>query len=263
MWLGDGALPILDYQGEWHYLAGEDDQPETHHWSPATSRSKLITPLLSMTYEQFLQFLTRPMPERVPGRPDETLFIALRSSYVAPHPLHPEGVRYLILGAGILYGEAEGALPIHWRSGRPSIIEPFCTLNEAEEPPSEALLLPMWTKLREQREEDRLARLKYEEAKGRARRLLLAHLDDAQRAELDEKKRFHVRGQDGHLYLIMPDYHGNIYRMEDGKPTVAYCIVVADSVPLFDSMLGQKLLLETDIEAFLEIANAKDCRPED
>lgn len=87
-----------------------------------------------------------------------------------------------------------------------------------------------------------------------AEALLLAYLDEGQRAQLKSTRTFNVTGKSGRLYIVEP--HGRV----DG-----YCIkgyrdraatkegeVVASC---FCSMLATKLLLESNEELFLHVAD--------
>jgi hypothetical protein len=98
-----------------------------------------------------------------------------------------------------------------------------------------------------------------EEASNRALRLLNGFLTASQNWELQEKGHFHVRGQDGETYRIDARTHQNVYLMKGERRAVRYCAVMQDGgIPMYDMLLAQKLLIETDISRFKEIANAKD-----
>lgn len=102
-------------------------------------------------------------------------------------------------------------------------------------------------------------RLEKEEARRqvevRAKELLRSHLEEAQVEEFDQKGEFHVRGADGYLYLITNQVQHNVFRVEDGRRTFEYCIVVQDYVPNYDQMLAQMLLLRANPAMFHEITN--------
>lgn len=89
----------------------------------------------------------------------------------------------------------------------------------------------------------------------RARAVLLAHLDDAQRAEYEQYRRFRVRGQDGREYEIRHGRQQNVYLRESRNWVILYCIT-HPSMPDEDIMLAQKLMLEANIAEFLRVANA-------
>lgn len=116
------------------------------------------------------------------------------------------------------------------------------------------------TPLREAREAERRAAVQ------RARQLLRECLSPHQLREYLQYGDFSVSGADGYTYLIKDASHGNVYRVEEGALTVAYCCVtniprdpdegfVLHSVPNEDLMLAQKLLLERLPKAFFDKAN--------
>jgi hypothetical protein len=49
--------------------------------------------------------------------------------------------------------------------------------------------------------------------------------------------------------------------IENGEPTRRYCIISKESMPIYDQMLGQKLLLEKNVGEFLRLANFTDRAP--
>jgi hypothetical protein len=90
----------------------------------------------------------------------------------------------------------------------------------------------------------------------RARAILAAYLTEEQRAQLARDKFFVVRGSKGRLFEIR---HGRVQNVTllgpDGKAVVRLCAHPSLAVPDGDTMLAQKLLLETDEEEFYRIAN--------
>lgn len=105
----------------------------------------------------------------------------------------------------------------------------------------------------ERRKRERLAR----QAQDRAERLLVAHLDDDQRKEYEAHRRFHVVGADGKRYEVDAQRRmHNVYELNaKGERTLEHCIYARGDVPLADNALAQKLMLETDVSAFVRIAN--------
>ena len=102
------------------------------------------------------------------------------------------------------------------------------------------------------------------EADVKARAILWEHLDDRQRAEMAERKQFHVRGRDGFTYLIVDKGIHNVFRVNaEAKPIVEYCIVTETSVPHCDQMLTQKLRLEADPATFHKWTNAWELSEKD
>lgn len=109
------------------------------------------------------------------------------------------------------------------------------------------------------RQDSRRRRLR-EAAEHRAQALLQSMLSPEQRAELEEKKHFHltVYDRDGsyRTYRIERGYAGNVKLLDAaGRPIRRYCIHADSRLPYEDQMLAQKLLLESDEKAFLKIAN--------
>ena len=94
-------------------------------------------------------------------------------------------------------------------------------------------------------------------AKERAEKLLVSCLDKEQREDLEVHSRFRIL-VGSNWYSIGRGHAGNVYLLdkEGDRPTVRYCAHPIDSVPDADAMLAQKLLLETDEAAFVQIANA-------
>jgi hypothetical protein len=95
----------------------------------------------------------------------------------------------------------------------------------------------------------------------RSRALLHEFLDDVQLAEMNEATRFHVQGADGHTYLIAKGHGHNVFRIENGERTIEYCLVCQGWVPVYDLMLTQMLLLQTDPDKFIETANIRELGP--
>jgi hypothetical protein len=88
-----------------------------------------------------------------------------------------------------------------------------------------------------------------------ARELLLSHLDEEQTEEWQRCRRFHVQTANGErTYRIREGITGNIRLIREGQEVEEYCIHPS-GYPIEDTLLTQKLLLETDEEEFLRIAN--------
>lgn len=96
------------------------------------------------------------------------------------------------------------------------------------------------------------------EADGRALRLLRQFLTSEQAQELDAHGHIHVTGQDRLTYRIVLKGHHNVFLIRDGRAVEEFCVVSRDSLPLHDLMLAQKLMLETDLQGFMRIANRWD-----
>ncbi len=96
-------------------------------------------------------------------------------------------------------------------------------------------------------------------SENRALKLLQEHLSLSQRRELKRSRYFHVLAQNGQRFRIYQKSHQNIFRIVNGKEVMQYCIVAGD-IPIFDLMLAQKLLLETNFDTFHSIANKWEIR---
>jgi len=89
-------------------------------------------------------------------------------------------------------------------------------------------------------------------ANEKAKELLLSVLTADQRIDFLHRGSFRVEGSKGGKYQIQTGYSGNVRR---GRRR--YCGHLSDGqIPAYDHMLAQKLLIETDEEAFLAVANA-------
>jgi hypothetical protein len=259
IWLGGGELPTFPFQGDLHYMTGgEDDKanPKLRWHSAYVSRTVYI-PIIATTLEEFLAFMEEP--NVIPGK---TLYIAIRSfSRIA------QGNGFynsLLLSAAIVPGDVDGAVEHPWRMEPLTQIANLCTLVECKEEPTDPILRAAWLGIEESRAITRAWNAAWE----RSKRLLEANLDEEQLAEFKDRYRFRVRAADGHVYMFIFETHGNIFRIaeliEPGGPAIRalvnYCIVPnADvHVPLYDQLLGQKLLLENDPEAFFATANSTE-----
>jgi hypothetical protein len=109
--------------------------------------------------------------------------------------------------------------------------------------------------LRRHTEEVRLAK---EEARKRARTLLMQSLTRDQQRSLEERQYFDLKIGGKH-YRIRQGTHGNVRLVQGDQEMVSYC-AQPDDVPAEDAMLAQKLMLETDEAAFLRVANARQLR---
>lgn len=101
------------------------------------------------------------------------------------------------------------------------------------------------------------------DARERARGLLLEHLSLEEREDLLLKGRFVVTGSAGGRYVISGN--GDVESLHGHRALAGYCVQWdrwlepgAEVPPLEDKILATKLLLESDEEEFLKIANATD-----
>lgn len=95
-------------------------------------------------------------------------------------------------------------------------------------------------------------------AEATARALLYRWLTRDQKRDLERTGGFEVVGSDGKRFRIHKWVGGNVAEMgEGGRWTTSHCVVVnpvATSVPVYDLMLAQKVLIESDAGAFRELA---------
>lgn len=98
-------------------------------------------------------------------------------------------------------------------------------------------------------------RLRREAAEARAEALLLEHLSEEQRADYRKHRHFVVHGRRAR-YRIRYGRSGNVDVVNrDGRISHRYCAHPEECVPNPDTMLAQKLMLESDEDAFARIAN--------
>lgn len=98
-------------------------------------------------------------------------------------------------------------------------------------------------------------------ARDKARALLLQHLTDRQRIDLASNGYFELEtiqpSGERRRYRIHRGRAGNVRRLdEQGREVRRYCIHPVIACPDEDTMLTQKLWLETQEELFLRTANA-------
>lgn len=95
----------------------------------------------------------------------------------------------------------------------------------------------------------------------KARALLHYHLTKEQRKELRGTKAFTLAGADGKTYRITEGTTSNVYLLEEGQPVMRFCVVAKETaLPMYDLLLAQKLMLESDPEQFWKIAVKTDLR---
>lgn len=97
-----------------------------------------------------------------------------------------------------------------------------------------------------------------DEASDRARALLLALLDETQRASYEETSSFEVVGSAGNRYRINRGANGNVLWLDDDEVRGRLCAhpeFVDGYLPDADVALAQMLALTTDEAAWLQTAN--------
>lgn len=89
----------------------------------------------------------------------------------------------------------------------------------------------------------------------RGRALLMAHLDDGQRASFEARHEFEVTGSLGGRYCIHLGREGNVWPLnERGRHMNAVCVHVRDRVPDEDNVLAQALMIEGNEADFRRLA---------
>lgn len=101
-----------------------------------------------------------------------------------------------------------------------------------------------------------------DQAEARARELLLSLLSEEQREQLDQGY-FEVVSSLGRTWRIRTGgIVGNLALLNgDGVPMVTICGHLPGQVPLSDHLIAQKIWLETDEVAFLDVANVHWAAP--
>ncbi len=122
-------------------------------------------------------------------------------------------------------------------------------------------------RVQQQREYERRVeeeRVKRVAAEKKAYDLMMTYLTPEQRDEYERLQRFHVISSNGKTYRIKKGSHGNIELLEeiDGKkrPVESLCVQPKGQLPCYDSMLAQKLHLETDEDEVRRVANIHNLR---
>lgn len=90
--------------------------------------------------------------------------------------------------------------------------------------------------------------------------LLRRFLTPEQQRQLQDAGAFLVTTPSGVVYELTMGRSGNLYRLErtprNGfRRTTRYCVHPGESVPTADTLLAQKLWLETDEAGLLAVAN--------
>lgn len=282
-WLASGALPVYDVRPpeeghEWSYLESDE---RTCRWNLGRSRSgRLIIPLGEARLLPFLDLLRQPMPEgavlmvvvRSVFNLEEGVVPIFATTRLGPDPLLSVGLAVVsnlvaTVPPGLDVELVDGRLP----ESCLQFIEQFLRIYETMEEPAHPILSDAWRTVQMARERSAEQDRRWAEereasrlSEARAHVLLKQHLNETQLQELEDFRGFHVVGADGRTFRVHYAAHGNIFSVEDGVPTVNYCIVASDEepIPIYDLMLAQKVLLESAPEAFFATANAKDV-PED
>lgn len=100
------------------------------------------------------------------------------------------------------------------------------------------------------------AERKRAEAEARAEQLLIENLSLVQRLEYAQTRSFVVDGHAGRRFRIRHGRSGNVDLVgPDGRISERLCAHPNEMVPNADTMLAQKLMLDSDEALFLRVAN--------
>jgi hypothetical protein len=89
----------------------------------------------------------------------------------------------------------------------------------------------------------------------RAKKLFLSKLSAAERRWWSRHRRLTIVGSSGRRYILTPYEPFNIRAGNE-----AYCLCVRGRIPVYDKLLAQRLLVESDEPRFLAIANRRELR---
>ena len=101
---------------------------------------------------------------------------------------------------------------------------------------------------------DRARKKARELAEVKAKALFFRYLSSEQKWELKATKAITVHGADGRVYLVTEGTCNNVFVTIDGVRYSCCVIPKNDSIPVYDLMLAQKVMLENDPESFLRTA---------
>lgn len=106
------------------------------------------------------------------------------------------------------------------------------------------------------RERAAKAKLEREAAERRAEELLKSNLSEEQQNDFEKNGWFLIDAASGKKYRIKRAREGNVELLNpDGTRKARYCAHPKIPCPNPDTMLAQKLMLETDEDNFLKVAN--------
>ena len=98
------------------------------------------------------------------------------------------------------------------------------------------------------------------EAERRAMDLLLEHLTSEQRRDFEASNSFVVEGgRTGTKYRLRNHRVSNVDVLDGDRAAYRLCAHIGQEFALGDHLLAQKIVLECDEDAFLSIANRREC----
>lgn len=139
-----------------------------------------------------------------------------------------------------------------------TIWQTWCSSTVYYAPPQQSAEQRVHQQAEQKRWQEQAAeeRKKREAAEARAKTLLEENLALKERERLRKDGHFIVHGRSGCRYRIRKGHSGNIDVIDkNGIITHRLCAHPAEYVPDHDTMLTQKLMLESDESEFLRIAN--------
>lgn len=265
-WLSDGAIPIYDTANGFAghpFFALDARQPAVWNELRIPQSHRMMVPIdIDVSVGDFKRDL-KIWLDMLEGLGDGTLFFPIRT---ITGPILEQGGALMLVGLAFLPHPPE--VELYYDIGTPldgmpqeELIEVLIQIAEGRiehrlAVEARQLQDASYQRYRET-QADSLKR--FEEATARSLRLLNNFLNVAQRAELERWAGITVWGADSQEYFIEAQPHQNIYLIEGGLRKRRFCVVMQDSrIPLYDMMLAQKLLLETDIPRFTALANKWD-----
>ena len=264
--LDDGALPIYDNPTPGESVVGAHWAEGYEGWEPLYTRAQRF--VIGLGVDTKLNTFIEELPKRLAawddGGHDYTIIFALRCVSSWRVDLDKYASLFVMGGIGLVMGDTlgkplEGADPIQ-------LIRQLCMAAFAQSKGlPQGVLHPLVQEglVRHQTASTDIVddyKQKQEAAQAKALELLSEHLDPMQIEELANHGQFHVWGLDGQRYRICRKHSHNVFRIVDGQAVTEYCIGVSTGVPTPDTMLMQKLLLESDPDLFLKTANVWDLR---
>lgn len=246
-YLRDGALPIYEAPTDSPYYCLQEGQ-----WQPFTARRGRA--LIPLDLDTFLPNFEAALAGwlRVLGGLTEalgTLIFTLRTC------CELEGARYILGALAFVPALLPDGTALDGEDPAPLLIQLCRGLTGEDSAQLHPALQATLARMLEDRARAEAERQADQEATARSLALLESFLNDEQRAEFREAGVFHVRTRDGRLFRFTKGFGHNVHLVQDGLCVTEYCIITTERVPLYDQMLGQKVLLEADPEDFFRIAN--------
>lgn len=145
----------------------------------------------------------------------------------------------------------------HWMNQSTNDIRPQGQPIRSHQPETAEMVAERNRREAERRRLDEAARQETAKADERALRLLVGILDERQRKDMADHGHFFVDAPSGRRYRIDKGRSGNVKVIDrvTGVWIESLCIHQSDFVPVYDTMVMQKLLIETAEDEFRACAN--------